>query len=211
MRTQNCALCGKPFIRGLSGRFRVWLNGDDLLDVCDTCISQLHKASSISVNREWNDIKKRSIKPKMIVYISGPIDGIKNRNKPAFIAAQNTIISVMKDAGYLEVINPVLIGEQVDAKFAELSKEIGGNIKPTKDDYMKADIAEMMRATHVFLLKGYKNSVGCSIEIFIAQHLNMKIVNTFEELVQSYENAKKTGTYGESCKNNAIGKEIKDV
>ena len=91
----------------------------------------------------------------MKVYISGPMTGLPLYNKPAFYAAEALLLS----QGY-EVLNPVR---------NELPEG------STWTDYMREDIAMMLRSDAVCTLSGWDKSRGAKLEVRIAQALGMEI------------------------------------
>lgn len=95
------------------------------------------------------------------VYISGAMTGIADFNHPAFFAAEMEL----RARGYYPV-NPARNG-----------------IKPNWQwcDYMRKDIAALMTCDYIYLLDGWENSRGASLEVFIATQLNIPILKHREE------------------------------
>jgi len=93
----------------------------------------------------------------MTVYISGPVTGIVNHNRPAFEKAQNTLI----DLGF-DVINPLLLTV----------------FHPMKEwaEYMKEDIVLLMQADAIHMLDGWRDSKGAVLEYTIALALGYTFV-----------------------------------
>lgn len=91
------------------------------------------------------------------VYIAGPITGMPELNKPAFMIAEKAL----KDAGYI-VLNPACLPE---------------GLPPEK--YMPICLSMVEAADCVYMLKGWKTSRGASIEHNFATYQGKKIY--FEE------------------------------
>lgn len=93
------------------------------------------------------------------VYISGPMTGIPDYNRPAFNAAA----AKLRGLGF-EVVNPA---EQPE--------------RPTWEEYMRHDIKLMMDCRSIVLLPGWESSKGARVEYQIAESLRFYIVR-IEEL-----------------------------
>ncbi len=92
------------------------------------------------------------------VYISGPITGMPNHNREAFAKAAE----VLRKTFNLEmVINPHDI-------------VLDGN--PTWEDYMKADLREMLTCDTVVMLDGWGESRGATLEEHVARKLGMRVI-----------------------------------
>jgi len=114
----------------------------------------------------------------MKIYISGPITGIINRNKPAFQKAQREILAIFKTLkiNKAKIFNPVKYGYKLDKKF-----NLSGKI-PVWEDYMKMCIKELCDSTFIFFLPGWAISDGAILEKYIAKRLNIPCAETIEEL-----------------------------
>jgi hypothetical protein len=84
------------------------------------------------------------------------MSGIPEFNFPAFHAAAKTL----RHEGF-EVVNP-----------AEIPAEAG---KPW-DYYMRLDIPEMLKCDTIYLLKGWEQSKGASLEHCVAEALGMTVI-----------------------------------
>ncbi|KIL35199.1 hypothetical protein SD71_16055 [Cohnella kolymensis] len=93
-----------------------------------------------------------------VIYLSGPMSGIENLNFPEF----NRIAQQLRGLGH-KVINPA----EVDQPVKEWSA------------CMRNDIAELMKADTLALLKGWETSSGAGVEISIAAALKMPIVDAY--------------------------------
>lgn len=92
------------------------------------------------------------IKPPL-VYLSGPMTGLPDLNFPAFHAAADKL----RSQG-VQVVNPAELDHPSDA---------------TWPDYMRRDIAELVRCDWIALLPGWENSKGAHLEYTIATKLGM--------------------------------------
>ena len=98
-----------------------------------------------------------------IIYVAGPMTGIPEFNFPAFHAAADKLAA----EGW-GVINPAGLDEaDVDAN--------GDATKPW-DYYLRRDIKYLADATAIYMLPGWENSKGASLEHHIAQALGMEII-----------------------------------
>ncbi|GAB3763555.1 hypothetical protein GCM10028796_17260 [Ramlibacter monticola] len=99
-----------------------------------------------------------------VVYLSGPISGRPEGNRPAFDrAAEN-----LRAAGY-QVVNPhEVFTEEPPADHADLA------------EYwvraMRADLVAMMRCTHICRLPEWEHSRGATIESRLAADLRFGVV-----------------------------------
>jgi hypothetical protein len=96
-----------------------------------------------------------------IIYISGPMSNIPLFNKPAFDEAATQLMRL----GY-RVLNPAEV------------KISGGEWV----DFMRADLKIMMDADMVATLHGWESSRGASLEVYIAEKLDIPVV-TAESLL----------------------------
>ena len=93
----------------------------------------------------------------MRVYISGPITKDKDHYLK-FINAENKLIA----EGH-EVINPAKIGRMLPKSFEH-------------KDYMDIDFALMQKCDAIYLLKGWRASIGSVNELSFARQRKMKIL-----------------------------------
>ena len=103
---------------------------------------------------------------KKVIYVSGKITGTSDYAE-RFSAAEDRLIA----EGY-EVLNPVREGKRLE-HYLELEK-------PTWVQYMKYDIAIMMKADYIYMMSGWNQSKGARLEHFLARVLNYNII--YEEL-----------------------------
>ena len=95
------------------------------------------------------------------IYISGKITGTDDY-KDRFLKAEQKLIS----KGF-NVLNPVKVGKLLER---HLAPKI-----PTWVEYMKQDIKAMMSADCIYMLKGYRESKGARLELFLAKILKYEI------------------------------------
>lgn len=90
------------------------------------------------------------------VYISGPITGMPEENKPAFAAEAARLLAL----GY-QVENPADVVLPVGATWA---------------DFMRADIPRLLACTHIRMLDGWTMSKGARLEHHIAISLGLEVL-----------------------------------
>lgn len=98
----------------------------------------------------------------MILYLSGPMSGYADHNKPLF----NAGASALRAHGY-HVFNP--------AEFPNATK--------TWEDCLRYDIVELMKCQGIATLTGWSKSRGASLEVHIGRELGMTIRQLSEWLV----------------------------
>jgi hypothetical protein len=103
-------------------------------------------------------------KSRMRVYISGPMTGIPEFNRPAFIKAKCKLIAL----GY-DVISPVDVGDELAERMAPT--------KPNWTDYMRDDIRALVECEAIYLLDGWDKSKGATAEKRIADDLGIPSIN----------------------------------
>jgi hypothetical protein len=102
------------------------------------------------------------------IYLSGPMTGLPNYNRPAFNAAAKQLRSEGKT-----VFNPAELGEP----------------DPIHDRawYMRRDIEGLLKSDVVYVLPGWEESDGAKLEIEIAKQLDVPIVFTSHPSVDKAE------------------------
>lgn len=93
----------------------------------------------------------------MRVYLSGPMNGMVNYNKPAFFRAA----AELRCIGH-EVWNPAETDK--DAKGTEWS------------DFLRKDLASIVYCDTIALMPGWEKSKGARFELFVCYILGMHIV-----------------------------------
>jgi hypothetical protein len=107
----------------------------------------------------------------MIIYISGPITGIKDNNREAFYGMETRLknnFNRIKNIAPYEIINPIRIAYEVNYK------KRFERFPPKWEDYMRACIAELCRADCIIFLPGHKKSKGSNLEKAISEKLGIK-------------------------------------
>ena len=96
------------------------------------------------------------------IYISGKITGTEDYEERFRKAEMN-----LSKRGFI-VLNPVRTGKWLER---HLAPKI-----PTWVEYMKQDIKAMMSADCIYMLKGYRESKGARLELFLAKILKYEII-----------------------------------
>ncbi len=89
------------------------------------------------------------------IYIAGPMTGLKYLNFPAFFG----VATAMRGQGY-EVINP-----------AELNRD-----ELDWHQCLRRDIAALVTCNAIYLLRGWENSRGATLEHHIAERLGLEVI-----------------------------------
>lgn len=92
----------------------------------------------------------------MRLYLSGPMTGVKDLNKPLF----NHYTKLLRKKGY-KVINP-----------PELDKD---NPQRTWEGCLRRDITELMKCDKIATLARWTKSRGASLEVYIGKALKYKV------------------------------------
>ena len=92
----------------------------------------------------------------MIMYLSGPMSGIKDHNIPLF----NREAGRLREAGY-HVVNP-----------ADLDKQMP---QTSWDGCLRRDIRVLMDCDVIATLPGFRKSRGATLETYIGRELGMSI------------------------------------
>lgn len=88
-------------------------------------------------------------------YISGPMTGIKDYNRPAFMEAEEFL---RRADGSAAITNPATLFD-------------GDGIEREWRDYMIGDLAALLKCNAIVLLRGWKESRGARLEQRIADDL----------------------------------------
>jgi hypothetical protein len=100
--------------------------------------------------------KEQEQLPTSIYYLSGPMTGLVDYNRPAF----NEAAKYLRSQGFT-VWNPA---EEFDPSY----------IYPRKV-YMRRDIEALLKCESIVMLHGWQNSAGARLELEIARELEMNI------------------------------------
>lgn len=92
---------------------------------------------------------------KRRIYIAGPMTGLPELNFPAFHA----MAAILRGAGH-DVVNPA---------------EINPDTTMAWHDCMRRDIAELVTCDTIYLLDGWMESKGATLEHHIAERLGFQI------------------------------------
>ena len=93
----------------------------------------------------------------MKVYISGPMSGLPDNNRKAFAAVAKKLRA---DSRFTEVVSPAELDHVPDATWA---------------DFMRRDIAELVKCDAIYMLPGWHNSKGAQIERQLAFVLGIDV------------------------------------
>jgi hypothetical protein len=104
------------------------------------------------------------------IFIAGPMSNIEDFNIPLFLSVEKELISLK----YTRIFNP---GRLFDPHANEAPKPW--------EYYMKQTITELMRADLVIKLPDSYKSKGASLEIYIAQMLNIDTI-TWDDFLKFF-------------------------
>lgn len=93
-----------------------------------------------------------------VIYISGPITGVKNQNKPLFKETADAI----RKAGLL-VRNP-----------HEFCADLPSD--STRGDYLRRCLSELTKCTEIIFLPGWIHSEGANIEYYNAKAIGIYVI-----------------------------------
>ena len=91
------------------------------------------------------------------VYLSGPMTGLPDYNRPAF----DKLAADIRAEGKTD-FNPAEVGER--------------DVIRTRSWYMRKDIEALLKSDSVHVLQGWEKSEGAKLEIEIARQLELPIV-----------------------------------
>ncbi|WHM52908.1 hypothetical protein [Sulfitobacter phage vB_SupP_AX] len=105
------------------------------------------------------------------IYIAGPMSGIPDHNKPAFIKGEEDMISLFQGEKF-SIFNPI-------NHEASLMVQTG-QVRDTQEAYrmcMAIDCEYLCKeATDIYMLKGWENSKGAMAEWTLAKCLGLNII-----------------------------------
>lgn len=112
----------------------------------------------------------------MKLYLSGPMTGIKDWNYPAF----NEATKRLREQGH-DVFNP--------------AENDNGSSGKSREFYLRLDVKAVASAEAVAVLPGWERSEGANLEVHIARHLAMPVLDAktlqpIEESGKKYDNDK---------------------
>ena len=103
------------------------------------------------------------------VYISGPITSLITLGED-WRHPFNEAETALRRLGFKDVRSPVYIAEDVEAQCREEGRE------PSYADYMKADLAELLKCKTILMLKGWEGSKGATLEYEVADAIHLEII-----------------------------------
>lgn len=136
----------------------------------------LHRADA-GFAAAYEQLRAAMSKKTQRIYISGPISGIPNGNRPAFRRAQNTINALPG----CTAINPHDL-----APIAEWEKGFWN--KPEAEQYaayMRVCATNLMLCDAVVMLPGWRRSPGANTEHSIAAAMRIRIYATMQDLLDT--------------------------
>lgn len=92
----------------------------------------------------------------MLFYLSGPMTGLPDFNYPAF----NENAAWLRAKG-LQVINP--------------AENFGGNEELPREEYMRRDVEDLLRADAIILMDDWYKSAGSRLELEIAKQIGLEV------------------------------------
>lgn len=105
------------------------------------------------------------------IYIAGPMKGIEDHNKPAFLKGQEDMVHLFS-GDYFNIFNP--INHEASLMIQE------GKVRDTQESYrmcMAIDFEYLCKhATHIYMLRGWENSKGAMAEWTLAKCLGLQII-----------------------------------
>jgi len=103
---------------------------------------------------------------KRKVYISGPMTGIEQLNRPAFEEAE----IIIESEGDIP-INPFKLTDNIRFPF-------GADDRQIYFEFMKIDIRGLMDCDAIYLLPGWNHSKGACMELVTAHFFGLKIIRS---------------------------------
>lgn len=105
------------------------------------------------------------------IYIAGPMSGIEDHNKPAFIKGEQDITALMQGE-HFNIFNPII--NETSLMVQE------GKVRDTQEAYrmcMAINCAYLCEhATHIYMLEGWETSPGAKAEHALAVCLGLRIL-----------------------------------
>ena len=91
----------------------------------------------------------------LTIYISGPISGLPDGNRPAFAA----VAEVFRSKGWV-VVNPHDL--------------FAADVEESWEGYMRKDLAALLTCTHLVMLPGWEQSRGAQLEKLVADAVGIQ-------------------------------------
>ena len=107
------------------------------------------------------------------IYIAGPMSGIPDYNKPAFIKAEEYLIALYQEEKESpEIFNPI----NHEVSFL-VQQGLARDMKEAYRMCMAIDCEYICKyATMIYMLQGWENSKGAVAEWFLAKCLGLRII-----------------------------------
>lgn len=93
----------------------------------------------------------------LTIYISGPISGLPDGNRPAFAA----VSAILRSWGW-NVVNP--------------HELFNAEVEESWEGYMRKDLAALLTCTHIVLLPGWEQSRGARLEKTVADAVGILLL-----------------------------------
>lgn len=94
------------------------------------------------------------------IYIAGPITGREKDAETQFLQTADQLSDAFPDA---QIINPMALPHKHDKSWLS---------------YMQECIPHLMKATHIYLLPGWQESKGTTLEVLIAINTGITLVDS---------------------------------
>jgi hypothetical protein len=104
-------------------------------------------------------------------YISGPMTGIPDVNRPAF----NETAERLRNKGYF-VFSP---GEEDDSVIEEEARKNGLGQEWAWGQFLKRDLRALLDCDAVVVLPGWRRSKGATLEVHVAQTLGLPVLDAY--------------------------------
>lgn len=99
--------------------------------------------------------------PRRVAYLSGPMSGVADHNFPAF----RECASRLRQWTDWHIVSPVEL-------------ELNANFTPgslSTEEYLKADIRELLECDTIVRLPGWQNSYGAGVELAVAEAIGCDV------------------------------------
>jgi hypothetical protein len=119
-------------------------------------------------------LKEDKMSSKKVAYVAGPMRGFENYNFDAFFVAE----AKLKEKGF-KVLNPASMDLKNDVDPAMFPKGFDWKNEPENipiSVFVLRDVKALCKCTHIYMLKGWRKSVGATAERAIAKWLKLEVV-----------------------------------
>lgn len=111
----------------------------------------------------------KTVDKTQAIYISGPISSLEKLGED-WRQNFNSAEANLRRQGFREIHNPASIAVGVNAACSALGR------RAVYADYMKADLAILLKCKTILMLRGWEGSSGASLEYQIAAACGMDVV-----------------------------------